>query len=58
MPPDNVADYESEFKSGRLLLAAHGTPDEILRAQRIVDADHPESWDGNVGCAVYYGCPD
>lgn len=56
IPKESVLDYESEFRIDRLLLAAHGTADEIAEAKRIIDADHPDGWDGNVGCAVYYGC--
>jgi hypothetical protein len=59
IPKESVLDYESEFKIDRLLLAAHGTPDEISQAQHIIDTTgHPESWDGSVGCSVYYGCLD
>ena len=58
IPKESVLDYELEFKIDRLLLAAHGTPDEIAQAKGIIDSDHPDGWDGNVGCAVYYGCFD
>ena len=58
VPKESVLDYESEFKIDRLLLAAHGTPEEISKAKSIVDSTHPDGWNGNVGCAVYYGCFD
>lgn len=58
IPRESILDYESEFKTDRLLLAVHGTDGEIEQAKRIIDTTHPDSWDGNVGCAVYYGCSD
>ncbi len=58
VPKPDVLDYEAEFKIDRLLLAAHGSADEIAQAKRIIDAAHPESWDASVSCAVYYGCLD
>lgn len=58
MPVERVPDYEAELNSGRLLLVAHGTPDEITQAKTVIDSTHPDSWDGKVGCTVYYGCLD
>lgn len=58
IPGESVADYELEFKNDRLLLAAHGTAGEIELAREVIAATHPEGWNGNVGCAVYYGCHD
>lgn len=58
IPRESVLDYESELKVDRLLLAAHGTASEIAQAKSIIDAGHPDGWNGNVGCAVYYGCYD
>jgi len=58
VPQEDVLDYEAEFNIDRLLLAAHGSPGEIARAKRILDAAHPASWDASVGCSVYYGCFD
>jgi hypothetical protein len=58
VPKEDALDYESEYKIDRLLLAAHGTTDEITQAKSIIDSAHPDGWDGNVGCAVYYGCSD
>lgn len=55
---ETIPDYEAELKTGRLLLFFHGTADEIAQAKSIIDTTHPEGWDGNVGCAVYYGCLD
>ncbi|MHB1621451.1 MAG: hypothetical protein ACYCTY_16110 [Sulfuricella sp.] len=55
---ETIPDYEAELKAGRLLLFFHGTADEIAQAKSIIDTTHPEGWNGNVGCAVYYGCLD
>lgn len=55
---ETIPDYEAELKADRLLLFFHGTVDEIIQAKSVIDATHPEGWNGNVGCAVYYGCLD
>jgi len=55
---ETIPDYEAELKAGRLLLLFHGTADEIAQAKSIIDTTHPEGWNGNVGCATYYGCLD
>lgn len=58
IPREYIPNYEAELKAERLLLVAHGTPDEISKARNVINSTHPEGWDGNVGCAVYYGCMD
>lgn len=58
IPRESIQKYEEEVNADRMLLVAHGTEKDIARAREIIDADHPENWDGNVGCAVYYGCDD
>lgn len=58
IPRESIPDYEAELKVDRLLLVTHGTPEEIVQARNIIDSDHPDGWDGNVGCAIYYGCVD
>lgn len=55
---ETIPDYEAELNAGRLLLFFHGTADEIAQAKSVIDATHPEGWNGNVGCATYYGCID
>ena len=55
---ETIPDYEAELKAGRLLLFFHGAANEVSRAKIVIDATHPEGWNGNVGCAVYYGCLD
>jgi hypothetical protein len=58
IPRDRVLDYEAELKADRLLLVAHGTADTIAQAKSIIDETHPDDWNGNVSCTVYYGCVD
>lgn len=58
IPSEYLPNYEAELKVDRVLLVAHGTPEEIDRAREVIDSTHPEGWNGNVGCAVYYGCRD
>ena len=36
IPKESVVKYESEVKNGKLLLVAHGTPDEVERAKEIL----------------------
>lgn len=58
IPLDSLQVYEDELDADRVLLVAHGNPDEIDLTKRIIDSVHPESWDGKVGCSIYYGCDD
>jgi len=58
IPPDNLVDYEAELQAGRVLAVVHGSPEDIAQAKSIIDLHHPESWNGKVGCSVYYGCYD
>lgn len=58
IPPDNLLDYEAELKAGRVIAVLHGSPEDIAQAKNIIDLTHPESWNGKVGCSVYYGCFD
>lgn len=58
IPRESIEKYEEELNTDRMLLVAHGTEEEIAQARNIIDTDHPESWNGHVGCAVYYGCDD
>lgn len=58
IPPDNLLDYEAELKAGRVLAMVHGSAEDIAQAKSVIDLTHPESWNGNVGCSVYYGCFD
>lgn len=58
IPRENIPNYEAELKADRLLLVTHGTPEEIIQARKVIDSDHPDGWDGNIGCVVYYGCND
>ncbi len=58
IPRENIPNYEDELEVDRLLIVAHGTPDEIEQARSVIDSTHPGGWDGNVGCAIFYGCID
>lgn len=58
IPKESVIDYELEFKNDRLLLAAYGSASEIDLAKDVIATTHPDGWNGNVGCVVYYGCHD
>ncbi|WP_254510236.1 DUF1269 domain-containing protein [Anatilimnocola floriformis] len=40
IPNDSVVQYESEVKTGKLLLVAHGTPDEVALAKDILEMAH------------------
>ncbi len=37
IPKNSVVQYETEVKNGKLLLIAHGTPDEVEHAKDILD---------------------
>ena len=37
IPKNSVVQYETEVKNGKLLLVAHGTPEEVERAKRILN---------------------
>lgn len=58
IPREHLPNYEAELKVDRVLLVTHGSPEEIALARSIIDSTHPEGWNGNVGCAIYYGCMD
>lgn len=58
IPKESMLDYEAELKVGRVIAVVHGSVEDIAQAKSIIDLTHPDGWDGNVGCAVYYGCFD
>jgi len=41
IPHDNIIKYETAVKSGKYLLIAHSTVDEIAKAKEIVDTSSP-----------------
>lgn len=43
IPRDSVVEYESALKSDKFLLLAHGTPEEVEKARRVMHASHPFS---------------
>lgn len=58
IPESDILDYETELKTGRYILVAYGTPEEIARVKYLADSAHPLSWGGVVDATVYYGCVD
>jgi hypothetical protein len=54
IPQEQVHDYAEELNADRLLLFAHGTPDEIEQAKKIIDLNYPD----NQEYAIFYGCMD
>ena len=43
IPKHSALQYETEVKNGKLLLVAHGTPDEVERAKDLLDQSHANS---------------
>ena len=43
IPKNSVVQYETEVKNGKLLLVAHGTPDEVERAKDLLGCSHAKS---------------
>ncbi|MGP0068618.1 MAG: general stress protein [Isosphaeraceae bacterium] len=43
IPTKSVLQYETELKNGKLLLVAHGSPDEVERAKDLLNQSHAES---------------
>jgi uncharacterized membrane protein len=43
IPNDSVVQYETAVKNGKLVLVAHGTPEDVERARKILDQSHAES---------------
>ena len=43
IPNNSVVQYESEVKSGKLLLVAHGTAEEVERAKDLLDQSHAKT---------------
>jgi len=41
IPKDSVVEYESALKSDKFLVLAHGTPEEVEKAKRIMHASRP-----------------
>lgn len=58
IPEEDIHAYEAEAEAGRVVLVAHGTADEIARAQNALSATQPINWDESAGYTVYYGCVD
>ena len=43
IPKNSVLQYETEVKNGKLLLVAHGTPEEVARARDILSRTEPQT---------------
>jgi uncharacterized membrane protein len=43
IPKNSVVQYETEVKSGKLLLVAHGTPEEVERVKAVLEQTHAKS---------------
>ena len=42
IPKNSVLQYETQLKNGKLILVAHGTPEEVERAKDILDQIQPQ----------------
>lgn len=45
IPKDSVLQYETAIKTGKFVLIAHGSPEEVVRAQAIISRTSPEQAD-------------
>jgi uncharacterized membrane protein len=43
IPKDSIVRYETHVKNGKLLLVAHGTPEEVERAKNLLDQSEATS---------------
>jgi hypothetical protein len=43
IPKDSILRYETALKTGKFVLVAHGSAEEIARAQQIIDSTKPEA---------------
>ena len=43
IPKDSILQYETQVKNGKLLLVAHGTPEEVERAKDLLDQTEANS---------------
>jgi uncharacterized membrane protein len=43
IPKDSIVQYEVAIKTGKFVLIAHGSPDEISQARKILDRTKPET---------------
>jgi uncharacterized membrane protein len=42
IPKDSILQYETAIKTGKFVLIAHGSPEEIARAQEVIKSTSPE----------------
>ena len=43
IPRDSILRYETALKTGKFVLIAHGSPNETVQAQKIINRTHPEA---------------
>jgi uncharacterized membrane protein len=43
IPKDSILRYETALKTGKFVLIAHGTPEEMTRAREIINGTNPEA---------------
>ena len=43
IPKNSILQYETQVKNGKLLLVAHGTPEEVARAKALLDQSEANS---------------
>jgi hypothetical protein len=43
IPKDSILRYETAVKTGKFVVIAHGSPDEIAQAQEIINRTNPEA---------------
>ena len=43
IPKDSIVRYETAIKTGKYILVAHGSPEEITRAKKILNSTEPET---------------
>jgi len=45
IPKDSIVQYEVAIKSGKYVVLAHGTSEEVTRARQIIASTHPEAFE-------------
>jgi hypothetical protein len=43
IPQDSILQYETDLKSGKYIVIAHGSAEETIRARKIINNAHPET---------------
>ena len=45
IPKNSVLQYEEDITTGKYVVIAHGTAEEVARAREIINRTNPEKWD-------------